>query len=79
MIRNKVKEEIMYKGLFAKFTQHKNLKNVLLDTQDAILQEDSPTDYIWGTGADGTGQNLLGFILMKVRDDIRKNETSKLL
>jgi len=31
--------------------------------------EDSPTDYFWGEGADGTGQNMLGKIWMKLRDE----------
>ena len=71
MIRDIVKEEIMYKACYAKYTQHKDLKELLLNTKDAILQEDSPRDYEWGIGATGTGKNLLGLILMKVRNDIQ--------
>jgi predicted NAD-dependent protein-ADP-ribosyltransferase YbiA (DUF1768 family) len=31
------------------------------------IVEDSPTDYFWGEGADGTGQNMLGKLWMKIR------------
>ncbi|KAG9310496.1 hypothetical protein JVU11DRAFT_9642 [Chiua virens] len=48
-----------------KFTQHRHLKKILLDTGDAELVEDSPRDWFWGIGADGTGSNELGKILMQ--------------
>jgi ribA/ribD-fused uncharacterized protein len=44
----------------------------LLLTGDHILIEDSPIDYFWGCGADGTGENYLGKILMSVRGEIRR-------
>ncbi len=32
------------------------------------LTENSPYDYFWGIGNDGTGKNLLGKILMETRE-----------
>ena len=32
--------------------------------------EDSPTDAVWGCGRDGTGGNLLGSLMMKLRDEL---------
>jgi len=34
--------------------------------------ENSPTDYYWGCGKDGTGRNELGKILMKIRSKLRQ-------
>ena len=35
-------EGVLYDGLNAKFTQHKDLKHVLLETKDATLQQYIP-------------------------------------
>jgi len=47
---------------------------VLLGTKTATLEEDSKTDYIWGVGRNGSGQNLLGKILMRVRTELEKKD-----
>lgn len=68
------KYQVMKAGLMAKFTQHADLKELLLSTGDAEIYEDSPKDFIWGTGMRngvGSGQNLLGKALMEVREELR--------
>lgn len=68
------KYQVMKSALMAKFTQHENLKTLLLSTGDAEIYEDSPKDLIWGTGVRGgvgPGQNLLGKALMEVREALR--------
>jgi len=65
--------DVMRRAVYAKFTQHKELKKLLLSTGDAILIEDSPTDYFWGCGKDKSGKNMLGQILMETREKL-KNE-----
>jgi ribA/ribD-fused uncharacterized protein len=57
--------------LVAKFTQHENLRDLLLNTNDAIIQEDNPYDDYWSIGKDGSGLNMLGQALMVVREAIR--------
>ena len=52
----------------AKYSQNKDLRDILLSTREAEIIEDSPYDYIWGIGKNGTGHNLLGKILMSIRD-----------
>ena len=52
----------------AKYNQNKDLRDILLSTGEAEIVEDSPYDYIWGIGKNGTGHNLLGKILMSIRD-----------
>lgn len=73
---------IAFQGNMAKFQQNTELKTFLLTTGNKILVEASPVDSIWGIGlaqdhTDATnpaawpGLNLLGFVLMKVRETIR--------
>lgn len=66
-----VKVGLMRKIVFAKFTQHPNLTVELLNTKDEELVEGNNWgDKVWGQ-VNGEGQNLLGKILMEVRDEIR--------
>ncbi len=62
-----VKDNIMRKAVWAKFTQHEKLKDLLIGTGDAYLAEDSPRDAYWGLGKNGDGENMLGRILNEVR------------
>ncbi len=62
-----VKDDVMYEAVFAKFTQHEDLHQKLLESGDATLIEDLPVDYYWGCGGDGTGKNMLGKTLMAIR------------
>lgn len=63
-----VKDGVMVKALYAKFTQHPDLTVLLLSTGDAQIIEDSPKDSYWGCGADGKGKDMLGFLLMAIRE-----------
>ena len=73
---------IVYNAVLLKFTQNQKLKEVLLKTDDLILAEASPYDKIWGIGlskkkaeegVEWKGLNLLGEVLMEVRDDIKRS------
>lgn len=68
-----VKDDVMREALRAKFTQNKELKNTLLETGDAILVEHTKNDSYWADGGDGTGKNMLGILLMELREEL-KNE-----
>ncbi len=61
---------VMRQALHAKFDQHHDLQQTLLNTKDNILIEDSPHDYFWGTGKNGKGLNLLGYMLMELRQKL---------
>jgi N-glycosidase YbiA len=67
----KVKDNIMIEALRAKFTQHKDLKEILLGTGDAILVEHTKNDNYWADGGDGSGRNMLGILLMQLREELR--------
>ena len=68
---NECRYEIMKDGLYLKFSQNKDICKILLDTKDSYIIENSPTDYIWGCGANETGLNLLGKALVDIREKLK--------
>lgn len=66
-----VKDDVMRRAVLAKFQKHEDIRQILLDTGDKELVENAPGDYYWGCGKDGSGKNMLGIILMEVRDQLR--------
>ena len=80
---DKACQEIVKRGVKAKFAQNEDILKVLLGTGNALLAECSPYDKKWGIGIDigdpdrlniakWKGQNLLGKILMDVREELRQ-------
>lgn len=68
------KDLVMWRGLRAKFTQHPELAALLLETGDSQIVEHTENDCYWADGGDGSGQNRLGELLMRVRDELRAAE-----
>lgn len=70
---NAVRLEIMEDVLRAKFTQNPELREKLLATGDLELQEGNTWhDTFWGVNAaTGKGENHLGKLLMKLRQEFR--------
>lgn len=66
-----VKDEVMLQAVRRKFETHADIRQILLDTGDAQIVENSPFDYYWGCGKSGTGKNRLGEILMQVRAELQ--------
>lgn len=60
-----VKIDVMRKAVEAKFTQHVELAALLVSTGSAELIEHTENDDFWG---DGKGRNMLGRILIEVRE-----------
>ncbi|MDR2954321.1 MAG: NADAR family protein [Prevotella sp.] len=71
-----VKVSVMKQALMAKFTQHADLKSLLLSTGDAKLVEHTDNDSYWGDGGNGKGRNMLGWLLMDIREESRKTKCS---
>jgi ribA/ribD-fused uncharacterized protein len=69
-----VKVLIMTEAVRAKFTQHDDLRAILLSTGDAKLVEHTENDNYWGDGGDGSGKNMLGQILMRIRVELWEAE-----
>eukprot|EP00345_Euplotes_harpa_P011573 CAMPEP_0168334190 /NCGR_PEP_ID=MMETSP0213-20121227/10105_1 /TAXON_ID=151035 /ORGANISM="Euplotes harpa, Strain FSP1.4" /LENGTH=159 /DNA_ID=CAMNT_0008338757 /DNA_START=153 /DNA_END=632 /DNA_ORIENTATION=+ len=68
------KDQVMYTALTAKFTQHETLKELLLSTDGKALVEHTKNDSYWADGGDGSGQNMLGKLLMQIRDEIKSQQ-----
>ena len=80
---DRFKYAIVLNGNWCKFSQNRDLREFLLSTGDGVLVEASPYDSIWGIRLSASspeaqdpmkwrGQNLLGFALMAVRDELRR-------
>jgi len=69
-----VKDDVMSRAVLCKFSTNSDFKKVLLSTGNAILIEATSDDYYWGCGTNGTGLNMLGKILMEVRQQLAKRE-----
>lgn len=67
-----VKDNVMREAVRAKFTQHDDLRAILLATGDARIVEHTSNDDYWGDGGDGSGMNMLGKILMEIRAELRE-------
>ena len=67
-----IKDDVMRKVVKAKFEQHPDIMKILLSTGDSTLVEHTINDSYWGDGGDGSGKNMLGKILMEVRDEVKK-------
>jgi ribA/ribD-fused uncharacterized protein len=63
--------------LRAKFTQHDDLKELLLATGDVRLVEsatvDNEVNRLWGE-VNGEGRNMLGTLLMELREELRNED-----
>ena len=68
-----IKVAVMEEAVHAKFNQHADLRAILLGTGDAVIVEHSRNDSFWADGGDGSGQNTLGQILMRVRAQLQGN------
>lgn len=70
---SKIKFDRMKRVLQAKFTQHEDLKQLLLSTDTARLVEsatvDNSVNRLWGE-VNGVGKNKLGELLMEVRAEL---------
>lgn len=73
---------IVWYGNYLKFAQHQDLRLRLIETEEKILVEASPTDLVWGVGYEAQndqilnpinwrGKNLLGKVLMSVRSAMK--------
>lgn len=77
------KFSLVVQGNLLKFSQHPKMQEFLISTGDTIIVEASPLDRIWGIGMGANhehaanpllwkGQNLLGYALMEVRDQLKQ-------
>lgn len=74
---SRTKFDRMKRVLRAKFTQHADLRCMLLATGTARLVEsatiDNEVNRLWGE-VNGVGRNMLGELLMQLRDELRQED-----
>ena len=73
-----VKDELMEKGIKAKFQQNPVLATLLVGTGSAWLIEKAPRDSYWGSGPNGCGKNKTGHIIMRVRSALAEHPSLSL-
>jgi N-glycosidase YbiA len=61
---------VMRRALLCKALQNPEFKEELLNTGDRPLIEASPFDSYWGEGKDKKGRNMLGKLLMELRNEL---------
>jgi len=73
---NRVKDIVMYFTVREKFRQNTDIQKILLETEDAQLVEGNTWgDNYWGVSRNSKhGKNMLGIILMKIREEINNGE-----
>lgn len=82
-------QDVVEKGNIGKFSQNEELKERLLRTFPRTLVEASPMDRIWGIGLakedhrawnkqTWRGQNLLGQVLTRVRDNLMEGKNQEM-
>ena len=74
---NQVKDDIMKLALLEKFEQHSDLRRKLVATGDKRLVEHTSNDSYWGDGGDGKGSNMLGKLLMDVREKMKSRHSDR--
>ncbi len=62
---------VMEEILTAKAAQHEDVRELLKLSGTRRIIESGPVDAFWGCGPDGSGENWIGKIWMKVRDNLR--------
>ncbi|MCD7732121.1 MAG: NADAR family protein [Oscillospiraceae bacterium] len=61
---------VMEELLREKVRQHPYVREMLLKTKDYTIVEDSPKDSYWGWGPNRDGENNMGKLWMKIRDEL---------
>ena len=72
------KEKAMWQAITAKFTQHPELKELLLSTEQRNIAEHTNNDSYWGDAEDGSGLNRLGELLMQLRSQLLDSKVQTL-
>lgn len=66
------KLDIMYEGVLEKFRQNSDIRAKLIETRNQEIREMTVKESYWGVGPNMDGENHIGKILMKVREQVKK-------
>jgi len=74
-----IKNSVMFKGLFLKFIQNKDIMYKLIETRDKNIREMTVKEYYWGVGDNKQGENNIGKILCNVRNVLKDIILTKII
>ncbi|AAZ12542.1 protein of unknown function (DUF1768), putative [Trypanosoma equiperdum] len=74
---DRLKVDVMLLGNYMKFKQNENAREILMNTGTRLIVDHTEEDDFWGDAGDGTGHNLLGVILMAVRDRLHREASAR--
>lgn len=66
-----IKEKVMEKALMTKFSKPEWKEQLLATGDQEIVEWNNWGDQIWGKTLDGVGENKLGKLLMKIREELK--------
>jgi len=69
---DEIKLQVMREVIELKFRANPYCHWTLMSTHPFDLEERPPSDSFWGVGADGSGKNHLGKLLVELREKLRK-------
>lgn len=69
-VENFDKDAVMEEIFRAKMTQHPDIVEILKESGERELLKVYETDYYWGTGKDGSGENKMGKLWMRLRAEL---------
>jgi ribA/ribD-fused uncharacterized protein len=72
-----VKRVVMTRAVYTSCRTHSNIAQLLLDSGDRKILENSQYDYYWGCGRDRRAENAYGKVLMDVRAKLAQEEKDK--
>ena len=67
-----IKNQVMFDGILEKFRQHRDIAYKLIETRNKKIAEATIDEYYWGIGKDKSGKNVIGDILVRVRERIKE-------
>ena len=68
---NDIKLNKMYQAVYEKFQQNPDIRKKLIETGDEEIREMTDQDSYWGVGPQLDGENHMGEILMRVREELK--------
>lgn len=68
---NDIKLNKMYQAVYEKFQQNPDIRKKLIETGDEEIREMTDQESYWGVGPQLDGENHMGEILMRVREELK--------
>ena len=75
----RIKKQVMFDGILEKFRQNRDIAYKLIETRNSKIAEATVDEYYWGIGKDKTGENNIGKIIVKVREQLKKEILQSIL